>query len=98
MSNFDIQVTYDDGGTYVLDANASQKGFTLAYDKQVGKNVFYGYMLGTGDIEGNQIAFDFEAVNRGTRASGTSEFVKSFGINEFRPSIKVNNGKLVKTR
>lgn len=98
LSNFYIQVTYDDGGTYVLDANASQKGFTLAYDKQVGKNVFYGYMLGTGDIEGNQIAFDFEAVNRGTRASGTSEFVKSFGINEFRPSIKVNKGKMVKTR
>lgn len=99
LDNFDIQVTYDGGGTYVLDANASQKGFSLEYDKKLQKNVFYGYMLGTGDVDGNEIAFNFEAVNRGrSRASGASEFVKTFGINEFKPAIEVKNGKLVKTR
>lgn len=99
LNNFDIQIVYDEGGTYILDANASQKGFCIEYDKQARKNVFYGYMLGTGDVAGNQIAFDLEQVNGSrSRATDSGALIKSFGINEFRPTIDVKNGKLVKNR
>jgi len=106
LDNFDIQITYDDGGIYVLDANASQKGFLLGYDDKSRKNVFSGYMIGTGDVQGNEIAFNFEAVDQGgTRAtastsagSSASLSGKSFGINVDAPSIQVTKGKLVKNR
>lgn len=93
LSNYDIQITYDNGGTYVLDANASQKGFSLGYDEKSKKNVFSGYMIGSGDIQENEIAFNFEAVTQnGTRTAGTSAVKKAFGINEGTPSINVVAG------
>lgn len=100
LSNYDIQITYDDGGTYVLDANASQKGFSLGKDDKTGKNVFAGYMIGTGSAEGNEIAFNFEATNKnGTRAAGSSAMGNTFGINSEKPVINVAaGGKLSKTR
>lgn len=100
LNNFDIQITYDNGGVYVLDANASQKGFLLGYDDKSKKNVFSGYMIGSGDAQGNEIAFNFVAVNSSrTRASSTaSASSKSFGINAASPAIQVANGRLVKNR
>lgn len=100
LENFDIQITYDGGGTYVLDANASQKGFSLGYDEKSKKTLFSGYMIGSGDAQGNEIAFDFEAVNRSrTRANGAAAPGKTFGVNDEEPSILVTAGsKLVGNR
>ena len=105
LDNFDIQITYDDGGIYVLDANASQKGFLLGYDDKSKKNVFSGYMIGSGDVQGNEIAFDFEAVDQARSRATASSVVssaslssKSFGANVEAPSIQVTKGKLVKNR
>lgn len=101
LDNFDIQITYDDGGVYILDANASQKGFLLGYDDNSGLNVFSGYMIGSGDSQGNEIAFDFKAVDQrlqhSTRAS-VSKSDKSFGINAVSPTINVTHGKLINRR
>ena len=99
LDNFDIQITYDGGGIYVLDANASQKGFALGYDDKSKKNMFSGYMIGTGDVQGNEIAFDFEAVAQTkTRASSIVESNKHFGINAIAPEINVAKGTLIKKR
>lgn len=100
LNNFDIQIVYDGGGTYVLDANASQKGFKLEYDKSQNKNVFYGYMIGSGSASGEEIMFDFEEVNRHrSRASETKvSNGKSFGIFADRPALTVSQGRLIKNR
>ncbi len=98
--NFDIQITYDGGGTYVLDAHASQKGFSLGYDEKSKKSLFSGYMIGKDDAQGNEIAFNFEAVNQSrTRATDSSTLVKTFGVNEDVPAIQVTaGGKLTSKR
>ena len=99
LDNFDIQITYDDGGVYVLDANASQKGFLLGYDEKSKKNVFSGYMIGNGDSQGNEIAFDFEAVTQNdTRASSSVESNERFGVNAVTPEINVVSSRLIKNR
>lgn len=99
LDNFDIQITYDDGGIYVLDANASQKGFLLGYDDKSKKNVFSGYMIGTEDVQGNEIAFNFEAVEQTkTRASSSVGVNKHFGVNVVAPEINVANSRLIKNR
>lgn len=103
LDNFDIQIDYDresGGGTYTLDANASQKGFKLEYDKSQKKYFFYGYMIGSGSAKGNEIMFDFEEVNRHrSRASETTvSNGKSFGIFAERPALQVSQGRLIKNR
>ena len=76
LDNFDIKITFqnDDGteGVYVLDANASQKSFTLGYDSKLNKVIFDGYMIGTGDSEGNEIYFQFDAVEQSSNAKTRS--------------------------
>ena len=110
LNNFDIQITFlnDDGteGVYVLDASANKKGFTLGYDEDLKKTIFDGYMIGTGDVEGNEIYFNFDAVdtssNAKTRAAASVTNLlstKTFGVSAEYPAITMNGQqRLVKNR
>lgn len=94
LDNFDIKITYDETGkVFVLDSQASQKGFWLGYDEQKKKNVFYGYMIGNGDkANGEEIQFNFEGVTSTSQANTRVAEVstnKSFGIKGDVPAINL---------
>lgn len=111
LDNFDIKITFQnedgtDGGVYILDANASQKGFTLGYDDKSKKTIFEGYMIGTGDVEGNEIYFNFDVVasssnakSRATASATNLLTTKMFGVNAEYPAITMSGQqRLVKNR
>ena len=56
-NNGDIYIRYNKSGfTYVMDLGSSQSGFYLGEEK--GRDVFYGYMIGTGKAKGDVMQID----------------------------------------
>ena len=81
--NGDIYIRYNDSGaTYVMDAGAKQYGFYLGDEK--GRDVFYGYMIGTGKAKGDVMQIDLVRYNpsgarKKTRSAATDSVAPSFG-------------------
>ena len=81
--NGDIYIRYNDSdATYVMDAGAKQYGFYLGDEK--GRDVFYGYMIGTGKAKGDVMQIDLErydpsGARKKTRAAATDSVAPSFG-------------------
>lgn len=81
--NGDIYIRYNDTGTtYVMDAGAKQYGFYLGEEK--GRDVFYGYMIGTGKAKGDVmqidlVRYDPSGVRKKTRSAATDSVAPSFG-------------------
>ncbi|MEE1382771.1 MAG: hypothetical protein U0K32_03035 [Segatella copri] len=82
-NNGDIYIRYNKSGfTYVLDLGSSQSGFYLGEEK--GRDVFYGYMIGTGAAKGDVMQIDLERYNpsgarKKTRSAATDSVAPSFG-------------------
>lgn len=81
--NGDIYIRYNDSGaTYVMDAGAKQYGFYLGEEK--GRDVFYGYMIGTGKAKGDVmqidlVRYDPSGARKKTRSAATDSVAPSFG-------------------
>lgn len=80
--NGDIYIRYNSGATYVMDLGSSQSGFYLGEEK--GRDVFYGYMIGTGAAKGDVMQIDLErydpsGARKKTRSAATDSVAPSFG-------------------
>lgn len=81
--NGDIYIRYNEtGATYVMDAGAKQYGFYLGDEK--GRDVFYGYMIGTGKAKGDVmqidlVRYDPSGARKKTRSAATDSVAPSFG-------------------
>lgn len=80
--NGDIYIRYNSGATYVMDAGAKQYGFHLGDEK--GRDVFYGYMIGTGAAKGDVMQIDLErydpsGARKKTRSASTDSVAPGFG-------------------
>ena len=82
-NNGDIYIRYNKSGfTYVMDLGSSQSGFFLGEEK--GRDVFYGYMIGTGAAKGDVMYIDLErydpsGARKKTRSAATDSVAPSFG-------------------
>ena len=82
-NNGDIYIRYNKSGfTYVMDLGSSQSGFFLGEEK--GRDVFYGYMIGTGAAKGDVMQIDLVRYNpsgarKKTRSAATDSVAPSFG-------------------
>lgn len=82
-NNGDIYIRYNKSGfTYVMDLGSSQSGFYLGEEK--GRDVFYGYMIGTGAAKGDVMQIDLErydpsGARKKTRSAATDSVAPSFG-------------------
>ena len=81
-NNGDIYIRYNSGATYVMDLGSSQSGFFLGEEK--GRDVFYGYMIGTGAAKGDVMQIDLErydpsGARKMTRSAATDSVAPSFG-------------------
>lgn len=92
-SNGDIYIQYKtkNKSTFVLDQGSSQRGFYLGEEDGKNYDVFYGYMIGTGNVNGDVITFDFARLNDTNNAKSftrSSEDTKSFGNGAFQKPMK----------
>ena len=82
-NNGDIYIRYNKSGfTYVMDLGSSQSGFFLGEEK--GRDVFYGYMIGTGAAMGDVmqidlVRYDPSGARKKTRSAATDSVAPSFG-------------------
>lgn len=82
-NNGDIYIRYNKSGfTYVMDLGSSQSGFFLGEEK--GRDVFYGYMIGTGKAKGDVmqidlVRYDPSGARKKTRSAATDSVAPSFG-------------------
>lgn len=74
------------GSTFVLDAGASQHGFNLGSYEGYQNDIFTGWMIGVGSVEGDLINFNFERVvtdgnkaRKLSRSSASDSTSLSFG-------------------
>ena len=80
-SNGDIYIKYTkSGATFVMDYGSSQTGFHLGQESGKNSDTFYGYMIGTGMVNGDVIYIDLTRDNSSSRSTETrSASAKSFG-------------------
>ncbi len=92
-SNGDIYIKYtNSGATFVMDYGSSQVGFHLGTESGKNADTFYGYMIGTGSVQGDVIYIDLSRINQTTsRAFSSSE---SFGKGASCKPIEGTAGKL----
>lgn len=82
--NGDIYIQYQNSAaTFVLDASASQHGFSLGRYDGYKNDIFKGWMIGINNNEGDLIQFDFQRVETSTgkaRKSGSSSVAASESV------------------
>lgn len=69
-SNGDIYIQYKTSSksTFVLDYGSSQRGYFIGQEDDKNYDTFYGYMIGTGNVNGDVIKFDFARLNETSNA------------------------------
>lgn len=96
-NNGDIYIKYtNSGATFVMDYGSSQTGFHLGAETGKNTDTFYGYMIGTGSVEGDVIYIDLERINQTyTKAAGTGAGSSmSFGKGAAVKPLEGTAGKL----
>lgn len=96
--NGDIYIRYTkSGATFVLDYGSSQTGFHLGQESNKNVDTFYGYMIGTGNVKGDVIYFDFERQNSLSRSVSQSQNSEnksgSFGNGAVQRPLKATSSK-----
>lgn len=95
--NNNIYIKYNDSGsTYLLDANASKDGYGFHLGQEDGykTDTFFGYMIGTGSVNGDLMYIDLErntssssrVQSRSVDSASTVSF-KAFGTETIRKPI-----------
>lgn len=100
QDNGDIYIKYKkSGATFVLDYGSSQRGFYMGEEQGHRNDVFYGYMIGTGNVNGDIIYIDFERMNQtgwakksSTRAASDNQVV-SFGHSAYQVPVKATGSQ-----
>lgn len=68
-STGNIYIKYtNSGATFVLDYGSTERGFHLGYENGSSVDTFYGYMIGTGNVNGDIIYIDLERQNTNSYA------------------------------
>lgn len=95
QNNGDIYIKYKKNeSTFVFDYGSSQRGFYLGEENGKKNDVFYGYMIGTGSVNGDIIYIDLERMNdtgwskKDITRSADSTSVLKFGKAPYQVPLK----------
>ena len=101
--NGNIYIKYKGtGATFVMDYGSSQVGFHLGEEQGYNVDTFWGYMIGTGNVNGEVIYIDLQRVNNtnanNAKANGPSRVMKkslsSFGKGATLTPLKATSYQL----
>lgn len=93
-SNGDIYIQYKTSSksTFVLDYGSSQRGYFIGQEDDKNYDTFYGYMIGTGNVNGDVIKFDFARLNEISNAKALTRSaageVESYGKGATQKPLK----------
>lgn len=93
-SNGDIYIQYKTSSksTFVLDYGSSQRGYFIGQEDDKNYDTFYGYMIGTGNVNGDVIKFDFARLNEASNAKALTRSaageVESYGKGATQKPLK----------